>query len=96
MIDSYEAAQTQKVPWPKGQPVSPIQLRTIEHQTNPIYHVEFDRAMIGDANQYLALPKIFVGHPKTTKNISKDFKILPRGIKFSSSEKYNDIDKIRN
>jgi len=95
-VDSYEPEPTQKVPWPKDQPVPAIHLRTIEHQTNPIYHVEFDRAKIGDANQYLALPKIFKGHPTTTKNVSKDFKILPRGIKFSSDEKYHDIDKIRN
>ena len=60
-----------------------------------MYQVEFDSTKVSDASKLWELPNIFKGYQQVTSSIPYDFKTIPKEIKFSSDQKYDDIDKIR-
>lgn len=63
---------------------------------NPKYKVEYDLDKITNNTKMVELPHIFKNSEVTPKEITKDFKKLPREIKYTNSPKYKDIDAIRN
>ena len=83
------------IPWPKeGSPH--ITLTSIKPEINSNFIVEFDvNRAHGNFSKVLELPAIFSHRAPAPPKPSKDFKVLPRDIKYTSAEKFASIDDMR-